>query len=31
MLPLPGMAPAQIRSGMELFASDVIPHFRRDN
>ena len=26
---LPGMAPDQIRSGMELFARDVIPHFRR--
>ncbi len=26
-LPLPGMAPSQIRTGMELFASKVIPHF----
>ena len=26
---LPGMPPNQIRSGMELFARDVIPHFRR--
>ena len=25
---LPGMAPDQIRSGMELFAREVIPHFR---
>ena len=25
---LPGMPPAQIRSGMELFAREVIPHFR---
>ena len=25
---LPGMAPDQIRSGMELFARDVIPHFQ---
>lgn len=28
-LPLPGMAPRDIRSGMELFAREVIPHFRR--
>jgi alkanesulfonate monooxygenase SsuD/methylene tetrahydromethanopterin reductase-like flavin-dependent oxidoreductase (luciferase family) len=27
-LPLPGMAPRDIRSGMELFAREVIPHFR---
>lgn len=26
---LPGMSPHQIRSGMELFAREVIPHFRR--
>ncbi len=26
---LPGMPPDQIRSGMQLFARDVIPHFRR--
>ncbi|UXA06112.1 LLM class flavin-dependent oxidoreductase [Mycobacterium sp. SMC-2] len=25
---LPGMPPGQIRSGMELFAREVIPHFR---
>ncbi len=25
---LPGMATDQIRSGMELFAQEVIPHFR---
>jgi alkanesulfonate monooxygenase SsuD/methylene tetrahydromethanopterin reductase-like flavin-dependent oxidoreductase (luciferase family) len=28
-LPMPGMAPHHIRDGMELFARDVIPHFRR--
>jgi alkanesulfonate monooxygenase SsuD/methylene tetrahydromethanopterin reductase-like flavin-dependent oxidoreductase (luciferase family) len=28
MLPLPGMPPEQIRAGMELFAREVIPHFR---
>lgn len=28
MLPLPGMAPEKIRSGMELFAGEVIPQFR---
>ena len=28
-LPLPGMAPHHIRDGMELFARDVIPHFRK--
>jgi len=27
-LALPGMAPRDIRSGMELFAHEVIPHFR---
>ena len=27
-LPLPGMAPHDIRDGMELFAKEVIPHFR---
>lgn len=27
--PLPGMPPHQIRAGMELFAREVIPHFRR--
>ena len=27
-LPLPGMTPLQIRSGMELLAREVIPHFR---
>jgi alkanesulfonate monooxygenase SsuD/methylene tetrahydromethanopterin reductase-like flavin-dependent oxidoreductase (luciferase family) len=27
-LPLPGMAPAEIRAGMEMLARDVIPHFR---
>lgn len=25
---LPGMRPREIRSGMELFAREVIPHFR---
>lgn len=29
MLPLPGMPPQQIRAGMELFAREVIPYFRR--
>ncbi len=28
-LPLPGMTPPQIRAGMELFAEEVIPHFRQ--
>ena len=28
MLPLPGMTPDQIRSGMELLATQVMPHFR---
>ena len=28
MLPLPGMAPTDIRAGMELFATEVIPRFR---
>jgi alkanesulfonate monooxygenase SsuD/methylene tetrahydromethanopterin reductase-like flavin-dependent oxidoreductase (luciferase family) len=28
MLPLPGMPPHQIRAGMDLFAREVIPHFR---
>jgi alkanesulfonate monooxygenase SsuD/methylene tetrahydromethanopterin reductase-like flavin-dependent oxidoreductase (luciferase family) len=28
---LPGMPPDQIRSGMALFAREVIPHFRRPN
>jgi alkanesulfonate monooxygenase SsuD/methylene tetrahydromethanopterin reductase-like flavin-dependent oxidoreductase (luciferase family) len=27
-LPLPGMPPEQIRAGMQLFAREVIPHFR---
>lgn len=30
MLPLPGMAPSDIRAGMELFARKVIPHFRAE-
>jgi alkanesulfonate monooxygenase SsuD/methylene tetrahydromethanopterin reductase-like flavin-dependent oxidoreductase (luciferase family) len=28
MTPLPGMAPEHIHAGMELFAREVIPHFR---
>jgi len=28
MLPLPGMPPHEIRAGMDLFAREVIPHFR---
>jgi hypothetical protein len=27
-LPMPGISAADIRAGMELFAKDVIPHFR---
>ncbi len=28
-LSLPGMTTEQIRAGMELFADEVIPHFRK--
>jgi hypothetical protein len=28
-LALAGMSPDQIRAGMELFAKEVIPHFRQ--
>jgi alkanesulfonate monooxygenase SsuD/methylene tetrahydromethanopterin reductase-like flavin-dependent oxidoreductase (luciferase family) len=29
-IPLPGMTTEQIRAGLQLFAEEVIPHFRRD-
>jgi hypothetical protein len=30
-MPLPGVEPRKVQSSMELFAKEVLPHFRRQS